>query len=206
MTQATSPDAFGKVVQVMGPVVDISFQGQRLPEINTALRLTNPSINDQQWNLVLEVAQHLGEIHRAHHRHGRHRRPRARRRGPRHGQAHLHARRQGSARVASSTSSASPSTSSAPHTPPRSPIHRLPRRSSSSRPRSQAFETGIKVIDLLAPYARGGKIGLFGGAGVGKTVLHPRTHQQRRHAKKAASPCSPASVSAPAKATTSTTR
>ena len=48
---------------------------------------------------------------------------------------------------------------------------RAARRSSTRRPRSQAFETGIKVVDLLAPYSRGGKIGLFGGAGVGKTVL-----------------------------------
>ena len=48
---------------------------------------------------------------------------------------------------------------------------RRPRRSSIRRPRSQAFETGIKVVDLLAPYSRGGKIGLFGGAGVGKTVI-----------------------------------
>ena len=53
----------------------------------------------------------------------------------------------------------------------RLPIHRLPPKFSEQNPATQVFETGIKVIDLLAPYARGGKIGLFGGAGVGKTVL-----------------------------------
>jgi len=50
----------GKIAQVIGAVVDVSFEG-KLPEIYTALRLTNPAINDQEWNLVVEVAQHLGE-------------------------------------------------------------------------------------------------------------------------------------------------
>lgn len=48
---------FGKVVQVMGPVVDIEFREGELPPIYTAIKLTNPLLNDQQWNLVLEVAQ-----------------------------------------------------------------------------------------------------------------------------------------------------
>ena len=56
--QATSQ---GKVVQVIGPVVDVEFAGGDLPEINTALRISNPSINDKPGNLVVEVAQHLGE-------------------------------------------------------------------------------------------------------------------------------------------------
>ena len=51
------------------------------------------------------------------------------------------------------------------------PIHREHRRSSKCNPADEILETGIKVIDLLCPYAKGGKIGLFGGAGVGKTVL-----------------------------------
>src|ERR1700710_2447386 len=51
----------GKIVQVIGPVVDVEFQGGDLPEINTALRISNPSINDKPGNLVVEVAQHLGE-------------------------------------------------------------------------------------------------------------------------------------------------
>ena len=56
--QATSQ---GKVVQVIGPVVDVEFAGGDLPEINTALRISNPSISDKPGNLVVEVAQHLGE-------------------------------------------------------------------------------------------------------------------------------------------------
>ena len=67
------------------------------------------------------------------------------------------------------------------------------------------FETGIKVIDLLAPYRQGGKIGLFGGAGVGKTVLIMEliNNVAKEHGGYR---CSPASASAPARATTSTTR
>ncbi|MEK7841097.1 MAG: F0F1 ATP synthase subunit beta, partial [Deltaproteobacteria bacterium] len=51
----------GKVTQVIGAVLDIEFQPGHLPAIYNALKVTNPSINDQQWNLVLEVAQHLDE-------------------------------------------------------------------------------------------------------------------------------------------------
>src|SRR5947209_5672200 len=58
--QATSQ---GKVVQVIGPVVDVEFAGGDLPEINTALRISNPAISDKPGNLVVEVAQHLGEHH-----------------------------------------------------------------------------------------------------------------------------------------------
>ena len=50
----------GKIKQVLGPVVDVEFSGGDLPAINTALRTTNATIDDKEWNLVLEVAQHLG--------------------------------------------------------------------------------------------------------------------------------------------------
>jgi F-type H+-transporting ATPase subunit beta len=171
MTQATSPDAFGKVVQVMGPVVDISFQGQRLPEINTALRLTNPSINDQQWNLVCEVAQHLGESTV---------------------RTIAMDTTDGLVRGTAVQDTGAPismpvgkcvlgrilNVIGAPIDEIGSvdatefwPIHRLPPTFAEQSVAAETFETGIKVIDLLAPYARGGKIGLFGGAGVGKTVL-----------------------------------
>ncbi|HET6281331.1 MAG TPA: F0F1 ATP synthase subunit beta, partial [Polyangia bacterium] len=57
----TTTTSQGRIVQVIGPVVDVAFAGGELPEINTALRISNPSINDRQGNLVVEVAQHLGE-------------------------------------------------------------------------------------------------------------------------------------------------
>src|SRR6185503_21279571 len=52
----------GKVVQVLGAVVDVSFPDGKLPNIFTALKVTNPSINSEKWNLTLEVAQHLGDL------------------------------------------------------------------------------------------------------------------------------------------------
>ena len=73
-------------------------------------------------------------------------------------------------------------------------------------PAVEILETGIKVIDLLEPYAKGGKIGLFGGAGVGKTVLIQELIHQRRHRSTAAIPSSPALASAAARATTCGTR
>src|SRR5579872_1284108 len=57
----TSTSSQGRIVQVIGPVVDVEFSGSTLPEINTALRISNPSISDKPGNLVVEVAQHLGE-------------------------------------------------------------------------------------------------------------------------------------------------
>ena len=78
-------------------------------------------------------------------------------------------------------------------------IHREPPSFDKLEGQEKMFETGIKVIDLLTPYVQGGKIGLFGGAGVGKTVLIQEMIQRWTMA---ASPCSPASVSAPVRATT----
>ncbi|NDD93036.1 F0F1 ATP synthase subunit beta, partial [bacterium] len=51
----------GRIKQVIGPVIDVDFENGKLPAIYQALKVTNPAINDQQWNLVIEVAQHLGE-------------------------------------------------------------------------------------------------------------------------------------------------
>ena len=51
----------GRITQVIGPVIDVEFEAGKLPEIYHALKITNPALNDQEWNLVVEVAQHLGE-------------------------------------------------------------------------------------------------------------------------------------------------
>ena len=159
-------NSVGRIRQVTGAVVDVQFD-DHLPAILNALETTN-----QGNRLVLEVAQHLGENivrtiamdtteglvrgqevtrHRRSHHH-------AGRRGDArpHPQRHRRAGRRGG----SGERQASAARSTA-----------RPRRSSIRAPRSKIFETGIKVIDLLAPYRKGGKIGLFGGAGVGKTVL-----------------------------------
>ena len=54
-------DQLGRISQVTRPVVDVYFEGGNLPEISTALKITNPTLNDREWNLVVEVAQHLGQ-------------------------------------------------------------------------------------------------------------------------------------------------
>ena len=156
----------GTITQVMGAVVDVQFDGD-LPRILNALHAEN-----QGKRLVLEVAQHLGENDGAHHRHGHDRRPGARPEGGRHRRADHRAGRPGDARPhherhRRAGRRARPGQR---HEAPRRSIARR-RNSSTSRPKREILVTGIKVVDLLAPYAKGGKIGLFGGAGVGKTVI-----------------------------------
>jgi len=108
-----------------------------------------------------------------------------------------------SASAASSTSSASPSTTAAVHAKKFAPIHRAPPSFQEQSTKIEVFETGIKVVDLLAPYRKGGKIGLFGGAGVGKTVLIMELVKQTSRKSTAASAALPASASARGKETIS---
>ncbi len=163
--------ANGKVTQVMGPVVDVEFPAEQLPQLLTALTVTNKSISDEEGNLVLEVAQHLGEntvrtiaMDSTE--------------GLRRGQEVVNTGanitmpvgRQVLGRILNVVGK--PVDELGPvDTPHHWPIHRAPPKFVEQSVNVEAFETGIKVVDLLAPYARGGKIGLFGGAGVGKTVL-----------------------------------
>ncbi len=160
----------GKIVQVIGPVVDVEFQGGDLPEINTALRISNPSISDKAGNLVVEVAQHLGErsvrciamdttdgLVRGM--------PVENTKGP----IMMPVGREILGRILNVVGE--PVDERGPVTTKKKmPIHRPAPKFVEQSVKIEMFETGIKVIDLLAPYRRGGKIGLFGGAGVGKTV------------------------------------
>lgn len=161
----------GKLVQVIGPVVDVEFESGKLPEINHALRITNPAISDQEWNLVVEVAQHLGEnTVRAISMDTTE--------GLVRGQDVMDTGAQISMPVGKGTLGRILNVVGDPQdeageisTEDRWGIHRPTPEFTEQSTKVEAFETGIKVVDLLAPYARGGKIGLFGGAGVGKTVL-----------------------------------
>ena len=161
----------GVVTQIIGPVVDVKFEDGDLPLINTALRVTNPAVNDKEFNLVLEVALHLGD---------------------------KTVRSVAMESTDGLTRGIPVQNTGQPIVMPvgnptlgrilnvvgepidglgpveatdYAPIHRDPPTLTDQDTNVQAFETGIKVVDLLAPYQRGGKIGLFGGAGVGKTVL-----------------------------------
>ncbi|MCK6552681.1 F0F1 ATP synthase subunit beta [Myxococcota bacterium] len=163
--------ASGKIAQVIGPVVDVQFPPGALPEIFTALRVTNPAINDQPDNLVLEVAQHLGENTvrsiAMDSTDGLVRGATVRSTG-RPIQAPVGKEVLG--RILNVVGEPVDELGAVGATKFES-IHRPPPPFVEQSTEIEAFETGIKVIDLLAPYMRGGKIGLFGGAGVGKTVL-----------------------------------
>ncbi len=169
--EKASSDNRGRVVQVLGAVVDVEFPDGHRPRLQYALATTNPLLDDRPNNLVLEVAQHLGDCR---------------------------VRTIAMDSTIGLVRDAEVTDLDAPITMPvgkptlgrvmnllgeavdgkgpvqaeeRLPIHRQPPPFLAQNPEAQVLVTGIKVIDLLTPYRKGGKIGLFGGAGVGKTVL-----------------------------------
>ncbi|HEX5037599.1 MAG TPA: F0F1 ATP synthase subunit beta [bacterium] len=163
--------AKGKLTQVIGPVVDVQFPTSALPEIYTALKLTNPNINDKPWNLVAEVAQHLGEntvrCVAMDSTEGLVRGAEVVNTGA---PIQMPVGKEALGRILNVVGD--PVDEAGPVNAKKFyPIHRAAPKFTEQSTQVQMFETGIKVVDLLAPYARGGKIGLFGGAGVGKTVL-----------------------------------
>jgi F-type H+-transporting ATPase subunit beta len=161
----------GQVEQVIGPVVDVSFPNGKLPPVYGAVTVTNKAINDQEDNLVLEVAQHLGEkLTRCismDETNGLTRGLKVRYRGQ---QITMPVGKPVLGRILNVVGDPVDEMGPVKATT-RLPIHRSAPPYEDQVTDVAMFETGIKVIDLLAPYSKGGKIGLFGGAGVGKTVL-----------------------------------
>ncbi len=168
---SSSPANAGKIVQVIGPVVDVEFPDGKLPKILNALKLTNPSISKEKENLTLEVAQHLGEST-----------VRAIAMDSSDGLVRGMSVRDTGAPIAMPVGPeclgrilnviGDPVDEKGPVGAKKTmPIHRAAPAFIEQSTKIEIFETGIKVVDLLAPYRKGGKIGLFGGAGVGKTVL-----------------------------------
>jgi len=161
----------GTITQVMGPVVDVEFEQGQLPQILTALLISNPAINDEADNLVVEVAQHLGDnvvrtiamdvtdgLVRG-----------------------MDVKDTGSP-IMMPVGDASlgrvlnvvgrPVDGLGPVSQDKMmPIHRPAPAFTEQDVEVNVLETGVKVIDLLVPFPRGGKMGMFGGAGVGKTVI-----------------------------------
>ena len=156
----------GKIIQVMGPVVDVAFEDENLPAIRDALE-----VNNGDKKCVMEVAQHIGNDTV---------------------RCIMLASSEGLCRdmevIATGSCIKTPvgektlgrlfnvlgeaiDGKEQPDAEEKWEIHREPPTFEEQNPAEEILETGIKVIDLLAPYAKGGKIGLFGGAGVGKTVL-----------------------------------
>ena len=170
MSAATQSMA-GRLIQVLGPVVDVEFPPGGIPEIFTALTLSNPNVSNLPDNLTVEVAQHLGEntvrCIAMDSTDGLARGQPVKNTG---GPISVPVGKETLGRILNVIGA--PVDDRGPIAAKRyMPIHRQPPSFVEQDVRVALFETGIKVIDLLAPYTRGGKTGLFGGAGVGKTVL-----------------------------------
>lgn len=159
----------GRVVSIMGPVVDIEFERGQLPEIFNAIKIETSLENGRSIDLTLEVSNHLGDnLVRCIAMSSTD--------GLIRGLDALDLGGPISVPVGAATLGrvfnvlGNPIDNGAEVVAERNPIHRLAPTFDELSTQSEILETGIKVIDLLAPYAKGGKIGLFGGAGVGKTV------------------------------------
>ncbi len=164
--------SIGKVVQVIGPVLDVEFEPERLPELYNALVIDHRGNGTPPIHLVAEVQQHIGRNQV---------------------RAVAMSSTDGVVRGMEVTDTGDPITvpvgkaalgrilnvlgepvdegDPIPPDTERWPIHRETPQFVDLEPKTEVFETGIKVIDLIAPFVKGGKIGLFGGAGVGKTVI-----------------------------------
>ncbi len=170
--ETKSATGIGRVVRVIGPVVDVEFPRDALPEINNALEM-EVTVGGRTQTVVLEVAQHLGDnmvrTISMKPSDGMVRGAEVRDTG---GPITVPVGDVTKGRVFNVTGECL-NLAEGEHleVKERWPIHRPAPEYSDLEPKSEMLETGIKVIDLLTPYVKGGKIGLFGGAGVGKTVL-----------------------------------
>jgi F-type H+/Na+-transporting ATPase subunit beta len=161
----------GHISQVLGAVIDVAFPAGHLPKIGSALKTTNPFIDDKKDNLTLEVAQHLGDnIVRTIAMNMTEGMTRGQEVSDT-GEGILMPVGEGTlGRVMNLLGE--PIDNAGPIKAAKyMPIHRSAPNVDDQDTSSSILVTGIKVVDLLAPYRKGGKIGLFGGAGVGKTVL-----------------------------------
>ncbi len=161
----------GRIVQVIGPVVDLAFEEGQLPSIMNAIAITNPTINDQEDNLIVEVAQHLGDnVVRCiamDITDGLVRGMAAKDLG---GPISVPVGPECLGRILNVVGR--PVDGLGPVNAKHSmPIHREAPTFLEQDTSVHVLETGVKVIDLLVPFPRGGKMGMFGGAGVGKTVV-----------------------------------
>jgi F-type H+-transporting ATPase subunit beta len=161
----------GKLLQVMGPVVDVEFEQGKLPFIYTALTITNPAIDEREDNLVVEVAQHLGDnVVRCiamDVTDGLVRGMAVKNTG---NPIMMPVGEAGLGRVLNVVGR--PVDGLGPVSQEKMmPIHREAPKFTEQDVTVRVLETGVKVIDLLVPFPRGGKMGMFGGAGVGKTVI-----------------------------------
>jgi len=164
--------ATGKVIQISGPAVDVQFPEGHLPPIYNAIRVTSDGFTvPQPINVILEVQQHLGEGRvrtvAMQATDGMVRGMKAEDMG---GPISVPVGKETLGRVINVIGEPVDNLGPIGATK-KLPIHRLAPAFDEQSTRAEMFETGIKVIDLIQPFLKGGKIGLFGGAGVGKTVV-----------------------------------
>jgi F-type H+-transporting ATPase subunit beta len=169
---ATAIRNVGKVAQVIGPVLDIEFEAEHLPELYNALSITATSESGEPIDVVVEVQQHIGRNQ-----------VRAVAMSTTDGVIRgMEAVDTGAAisvpvgapalgRILNVLGNPVDNGAPIPKDALRWPIHRKRPDFVDLEPKTEVFETGIKVVDLISPFVKGGKIGLFGGAGVGKTVV-----------------------------------
>ena len=162
-------DNWGKIVQVIGPTVDCEFESDKLPNLLNALKIEDPS---KGINLTIEVALHIGDnIVRCVSLGSTDGLVRGMKVGDTGGPITVPVGERSLGRLFNLLGEPLDKIGPLPADTKRYPIHRSAPPLSEQETKYTLFETGIKVIDLLEPYAKGGKVGLFGGAGVGKTVI-----------------------------------
>ena len=171
MATAAPTRNVGRVVQVIGPVLDVEFDAERLPELYNALELTVRD-DEGEHKVVAEVQQHIGRNQaRAVAMSSTDSVTRGMEVTDTGAPISVPVGEAALGRILNVLGDPVDNGAPIPATAERWPIHRKRPDFVELEPKTEIFETGIKVIDLIAPFVKGGKIGLFGGAGVGKTVV-----------------------------------
>jgi len=172
MTTATGIHNIGKVVQVIGPVLDVEFEAEHLPELYNALEISARSETGNDISVVAEVQQHIGRNQvRAVAMSSTDAVVRGMEVVDTGGAISVPVGNAALGRILNVLGQPVDQGAPIPKDALRWPIHRKRPDFVNLEPKTEIFETGIKVVDLISPFVKGGKIGLFGGAGVGKTVV-----------------------------------
>jgi len=172
MATAIAEKQIGKVVQVIGPVLDVEFESGHLPELYNALEIHTTTDSGQKIDVTVEVQQHIGRNQvRAVAMSTTDAVVRGMEVVDTGGPITVPIGKPALGRILNVLGEPVDEGDPIPSDAERWPIHRETPKFVDLEPKTEVFETGIKVIDLIAPFVKGGKIGLFGGAGVGKTVI-----------------------------------
>ncbi len=172
MATVAAPTHVGKIVQVIGPVLDVTFETDDLPELYNALRIEATAPDGSEIRVIAEVQQHIGRNQvRAVAMSSTDGVTRGMDAADTGAPISIPVGEPALGRILNVLGEPVDEGAEIPADALRWPIHRKRPDFVALEPKTEIFETGIKVVDLIAPFVKGGKIGLFGGAGVGKTVV-----------------------------------